>query len=568
MHHSGDPNDAPAPTVHLGADVFVPAGTEVRSPLAGTVESVGDDQLVIVCAIGGQRQRVRLAAVRSTLAAGDEVAAGEVVASVARSDGRMPSHVHIQLAAAPGLSGLGDGEYLGLWAELCPDPSSLVGVDVAAEPPPAPGERQARRELSVGRVQALYYARPPTMVRGWRHLLYDESARPYLDLVNNVAVVGHGHPRIAEAAARQLRLLNTNSRFLYDSISEYAERLVALLPPSLDSVHLVNSGSEAVELALSMARAVSGRSDVIAIEGAYHGWTAAAFELCTNPLDRPDWRDELSENVRVVDQPNPYRGEFGDDGRRYATAVEAACRASRGGIAAFVSEPLLGNQGGVTPATGYLAAAYEAVRRHGGLCIADEVQVSYGRTGSSFWAFEHEGVVPDIVCVAKAAGNGHPLGAVICRRELSDLFARRASFFSTPAGSPVSCAVGIAVLDALRDEGLQANAAAVGAQLRAALAQLAHRHELIGAVHGRGLYLGVELVRDRTSKEPAASEALAICERMRELGVVIQPTGDAANVLKVKPPLCFDAAAAELFVAALDRALGDAERMPVPPPRA
>jgi 4-aminobutyrate aminotransferase-like enzyme len=296
---------------------------------------------------------------------------------------------------------------------------------------------------------------------------------------------------------------------------------------------------------------------VIAIEGAYHGWTGGPLEVWTFPGDRPDWRTRISPHVHVVDQPDPYRGVHGPDADPYVASIRHAVSAAP--PAAFISEPLLGNQGGIIPPAGYLERAYELVRAAGGVCIADEVQTGYGRTGPQMWALAHERVVPDIVCVAKAAGNGFPLGAVICRRELADAFGRSLPFFSSAAGSPLSCAVGSAVIDALAREDLPGNAARIGAVLKAGIERLADEHELIGAVRGRGLYLGVDLVRDRATKEPAAGEALAVCERMRELGVIIQPTGDHGNLLKLKPPLCLDRPAAELIIDALDRALRELE---------
>jgi 4-aminobutyrate aminotransferase-like enzyme len=306
-----------------------------------------------------------------------------------------------------------------------------------------------------------------------------------------------------------------------------------------------------------MARAVTGREDVLAVEGAYHGWTAGPFELCTYPPDRPVWRGLLPPSVHVVAQPDPYRGAFGDDAVPYIASVSDACRAAteRGGPAAFISEPLLGNQGGIEPPAGYLAGAYAAVRAAGGLCIADEIQVGFGRTGSHRWGFEHEGVVPDIVTVAKAAGNGYPLGAVVCRPEIAEAFAEAAAFFSSPAGSPLSCAVGSAVIDVLLDEGLQQNALEVGAVLRDGFERLARDHPLIGAVQGRGLYMGVDLVLDRATKQPATGAARELCERVRDLGVILQPTGDRDNVLKLKPPLCLDAEGAGTIVAGVGRVL-------------
>jgi 4-aminobutyrate aminotransferase-like enzyme/Ser/Thr protein kinase RdoA (MazF antagonist) len=550
---AGDPGDVSPDTLHLGADLFAAAGTGVRAPLAGTVVLVAERELSLELAPG---RYLRLAGIESIAHAGGAVTAGAVVGYVAeRTDGG-PPHVHVQLTTAPGQPGLGDPRLRDAWLALCPDPSPLIGRDVAAAPPLDAAADAVRRGSVLAGAQELYYARPIEMIRGSRQYLYDAHGRPYLDMINNVAVIGHSHPRVAAAAARQFRLLNTNSRFLYDSMTEYAVRLVELLPAELNRIFLVNSGSEACDLALQLARVYTGRQDVVALQGAYHGWTSAAFELCTGP-DNPVWRQTKPPFVHVAAQPDPYRGAFGDDAAAYVGSVASASDAAgaSGGVAAFISEPLLGNQGAVQPPAGFLPGAYEVVRATGGVCIADEIQVGYGRTGETFWAFEHERVVPDIVAVAKSTGNGHPVGAVICRAEIADALGRRAAFFSSTGGGPVSCEVGLAVLDAIADEGLQDNAAHVGAALNASLIALADEHELIGAVHGRGLYQGVDLVLDRDTREPAAPQARWICERARELGVIVQPTGDHGNVLKVKPPLCINESDAELFVRALDRAL-------------
>jgi 4-aminobutyrate aminotransferase-like enzyme/Ser/Thr protein kinase RdoA (MazF antagonist) len=557
---AGRPADVVAATLHLGADVFAAAGTHVRAPLEGTVAAVAEGETTLALAGTHERRYLRLAGIEPIVDAGTLVPAGTIVGHVAeRTDGG-PTRIHVQLATVPGQPGLGDPRRRTEWLALCPDPSPLVGSDVAAPPPPDARRDLQRREAVVAGAQELYYAEPMEMVRGWRHYLYDSDGRPYLDAVNNVAAVGHAHPGIAAAAARQLRLLNTNSRFLYASIIAYAERLSALLPDGLDRVFLVNSGSEACDLALQLARVHTERQDVVALAGAYHGWTEAVFELCTSPGDNPGWRETKPDYVHVAEQPDPYRGRFGDDATAYARSVADACAAAvkrGGGVAAFISEPMLGNQGAVEPPAGYLRQAYAAIRAAGGICIADEIQVGLARTGETFWAFEHEDAVPDIVTVAKAAGNGHPVGAVICRREIADAFGRRSSFFSSPGGGAVSCEVGLAVLDAIANEGLQENAAVVGAQLKRDLEALAERHLAVGAVHGRGLYLGVDLVIDRRSKAPDRALARAVCERMRRLGVVVQPTGDAGNVLKVKPPLCLTVDDAAAFAAALDRGLAD-----------
>jgi 4-aminobutyrate aminotransferase-like enzyme len=442
------------------------------------------------------------------------------------------------------------------WAGICPDPSALTGLDVAAAAPPAADVRGLRSRV-LADAQRLYYRDPPQIVRGWRHHLYDRAARPYLDMVNNVAVLGHSHPAVVEAANRALRLLNTNSRFLYDSMPRFAERLVELLPAPLDRVFLVSTGSEANDLALRLARAYTGREAVIAVAGAYHGWTTATYAVGTSLFDNPAAAASPPSGLRVVPQANAYRGEHRFEGPDAAERYAGFVRDAAPGAAAFICEPVLGNAGGVIPPDGYLRQAFAHVRAAGGVCIADEVQVGYGRLGEWFWAFEQQDAVPDIVTIAKATGNGHPVGAVITTEEIAEALHREAGFFSSVGGSPLSCEIGIAVLDAIRDEGLQENAAVVGARLRGGLEQLAGRHELIGAVHGRGLYLGVELVRDRESREPATEEAYALCERMRELGVIVQPTGDHENVLKVKPPLCIDREGADLFVETLDRVLSD-----------
>jgi len=553
---AGSPGQgAPAP-LHLGVDLFFPAGHAVRAPLGGSVLAAAADELELAVELAGEEMVLRLAGLEPRVAVGDRVEPGDLLGALTAAAGPLPSHLHLQLALEPGLPGLARARDRALALALCPDPSAFLGIDAAAATEPDPNSIRRRRECTVAAAQGLYYEEPVEMVRGWRHLLYDADARPYVDAINNVALIGHSHPALAAAASRQLHLLNTNSRFLYDSMAAYAERLLELLPPQLDRVFFVNSGSEAVDLAMKLAREYTGGRDSLAIEGAYHGWTAGPFEICTNPADRPDWKGEPLPHLHVVEQPNPYRGRYGEEADPYLASVRDACRdaAAAGGLASFVIEPLLGNQGGVELPRGYLAEAFRAVREAGGVCIADEVQVGLGRIGPELWAFEHEGAVPDVVCIAKGAGNGFPLGAVICREEIAAALGE-GSFFSSPGGSSLSCAIGLAVLDVLRDEALPANAARVGAVLRAGVEELAGRHEAIGAVHGRGLYLGVDLVEDRAWKTPATALARRLCERMRELGVVIQPTGDAGNVLKLKPPLCLDQEGAETIVAALATAL-------------
>ncbi|WP_255305114.1 aminotransferase [Microbacterium sp. 3J1] len=468
-----------------------------------------------------------------------------------------------QNAAPLGGARLVEPAQVGAWRRLTADPAVLLGIRSLAQRDDAENEL-SRRERIFAEAQERYYEHPPQIERGWRHHLVDTTGRGYIDVVNNVAGLGHGHPRVADAAARQLRTLATNSRFLFRDLAEYSERLVALMPAGsgLDTVLLVNSGSEAVDLALRLAQAATGRRTVVALREAYHGWTMASDAVTTSAYDNPHALDSRPDWVHVADVPNSFRGTYrGDDSApRYLKDLEADLdRLSAEGrdAAALLCESVLGNAGGVLLPDGYLAGAYELVRARGGLCIADEVQVGFGRMGSTFWGFEQSGVVPDIVTIAKPMGNGFPIGGVITTRAIADALSTQGQFFSSAGGSTLSCRVGIAVLDAMIEDDLQRNALEIGARLADGLRELGQRHPLVGPVHGTGLYLGVELVRDRETREPAAAEAAAICERMRELGVIVLTTSERSNVLKIKPPLCLTAESADHVVAMLDRVLAE-----------
>ncbi|MCD2441397.1 aminotransferase class III-fold pyridoxal phosphate-dependent enzyme [Agromyces sp. SYSU K20354] len=459
-------------------------------------------------------------------------------------------------------------EYAAGWLAATEDPTELLGLRAGLETRPAsPGAPRptdaadliARRDATFAEVQEHYYDAPPRIERGWREHLVDTSGRAYLDMVNNVTPLGHGHPGLAEAVAGQLRRLNTNSRFNYGSVVEFSERLADLLPDPLDTVFLVNSGSEAVDLALRVAFAATGRRDIVSVAEAYHGWTLGSDAVSTSIADNPSALETRPDWVHVVEAPNSFRGRHrGAEARRYGPeAVDRIRELAAAGSppAAFIAETFYGNAGGIPLPDGYLDGIYRAVRETGGLAIADEVQAGYGRLGEWFWGFEQQGVVPDIVAVAKAMGNGYPLGAVITTREIATRFRTQGYFFSSTGGSPASSVAGLTVLDAYREQGLQRHAAEVGSALKSRLQALAARHSIIGAVHGLGLYLGVEFVRDRDTLEPATEETRAICDRLLELGVIMQPTGDHQNVLKTKPPLVIERASADFFVAMLDRVL-------------
>lgn len=481
---------------------------------------------------------------------------------------RMRARIRLEGTDAPRVPHLVRPEYASGWLALAADPAAAMGLGDAGLDTPLRGysategaELVARRDRAFAEVQEHYYDAPPRIERGWREHLVGTDGRVYLDMVNNVTPLGHGHPQLAAAVAKQLRTLNTNSRFNYGAVVEFSERLAALAPEPLDTVFLVNSGSEATDLAIRVAMAATGRRDMVSLLEAYHGWTYASDAVSTSTADNPNALATRPDWVHALDAPNPFRGiHRGADAARYAPEAAERIRelaASARPPAGFIAETFYGNAGGIPLPDGYLAEVYAAVREVGGLAIADEVQAGYGRLGHWFWGFEQQGVVPDVIAVAKAAGNGYPLGAVITTREIAARYRTQGYFFSSTGGSPASSVAGLTVLDAFRDERLQQNAAETGAYLKGRLEALAERHPLIGAVHGLGLYLGVEFVRDRATLEPATEETAAICDRLLTLGVIMQPTGDFQNVLKVKPPLVVTRESADFFVDMLDRVLAE-----------
>jgi 4-aminobutyrate aminotransferase-like enzyme/Ser/Thr protein kinase RdoA (MazF antagonist) len=429
--------------------------------------------------------------------------------------------------------------------------------DVFARPRPRREQLLRSRKELVGPSLGVSYQSPLHIVCGSRQYLYDADGRHYLDCVNNVAHVGHSHPRVVRAAAEQMELLNTNTRYLNELMVEYARRLTATLPEPLRVVYLVCSGSEANELALRLARAHTGREEVIVEDAAYHGNTTALIEISPYKFEGPGGRG-CAPYVHKVPMPDVYRGVYRDSdaGPRYACHVADAARVSRG-LAAFFCESAISCGGQIILPPGYLREAYAVVREVGGVCVADEVQTGFGRAGQYFWAFESQGVVPDIVTLGKPIGNGHPLGAVVTTPDIAKSFANGMEYFNTFGGNPVSCAVGLAVLDVIRDEELQENAREVGQYFIDALRKLGEKHRLIGDVRGIGLFIGVELVRDRRTLEPADTEASAIIERMKDRGVLLSTDGPLHNVLKIKPPIVFSKADTDLVVSELDAVLAE-----------
>ncbi|HEX6939021.1 MAG TPA: aminotransferase class III-fold pyridoxal phosphate-dependent enzyme [Longimicrobiales bacterium] len=569
-------------TVHLGVDLFVAPGTPVFAPLDGTVHALRDNAgrhdygptVILEHRTGagvpfytlyGHLTRDSLERLRP----GAFIAAGEQIGAVGAppENGNWAPHLHLQLVTDllghdgtfPGTARPGER---GVWLSLSPDPNLLLGLPegcTAPRPPDVAALLDARRRR-IGPSLSIAYRRPLHIVRGWRQHLYDQDGRAYLDAVNNVAHVGHSHPRVVEALRRQAAVLNTNTRYLHEAMLRYAERLTATLPEPLRVCFFVCSGSEANELALRLARAHTGRRDVIVVDAAYHGNTTSLIDISPYKFDGPGGAGPPPWVHRVV-LPDPYRGPYtgyGEEtGRRYAAHVREAVDAARerGGPAAFFCESLPGCGGQIVLPDGYLAEAYRHVREAGGVCVADEVQVGFGRVGTHFWGFEVQGVVPDIVTLGKPIGNGHPLGAVVTTPEIAASFANGMEYFNTFGGNPVSCAVGLAVLDVIEAEGLQQNAHRVGARLLRGLRERAGRHALVGDVRGLGLYIGIELVLDRDTREPAGDHAAYVAERMRDHGILLSTDGPGHHVLKIKPPLVFTEHDADRLVETLDRVL-------------
>ncbi|WP_337268127.1 aminotransferase [Oryzifoliimicrobium ureilyticus] len=539
----------------LHSDLCLPARTSIAAPFAGRI-SWNNQHLIL----NGDMLSLHLDGIETDLEGEAVVEAGQLLGAVSGEEGALGG-LRLQLCqpdlADPPL--FATSREAGAWTILCPSMKHLLGASAEAQQPDD-AQSLALRQAHFAAPQKHYYATPPQIERGWREYLFDVKGRAYLDMVNNVTILGHGHPYIAEVAAAQWQKLNTNSRFHYGLVAEFSARLASLAPEGLDTVFLVNSGSEANDLALRLAWAHTGARNMLCLLEAYHGWSVASDAISTSIADNPRALETRPAWVHAIACPNTYRGEF-----RGENAAEAYLQAARSkldlielsgaGLAGFICEAVYGSAGGLRLPAGYLAGIYQEVRARGGLCIADEVQVGYGRLGDHFWGFEEQGVRPDIITLAKCMGNGHPLGAVITTKEIAASLEREGYFFSSSGGSPVSCAVGMAVLDVMQADNLQENARQIGAHLRSRLEALAEKHPLLGAVHGMGLYLGAEFVRDAETLEPATHETALICERLLELGVIMQPTGDHLNILKIKPPLCISRDSADFFIDMLDMTL-------------
>ncbi len=565
---------------HLGLDLFMPAGTPVFTPLDAVVKSVEIETAPL--SYGGlialkhrpegcppfvtlwghmAHESVRALKPGQVLKAGDLVGhMGDI-----HENGGWTPHLHFQISTdteltATEMLGVGEAAFLDVWADLFPDASALAGV-------PAETFHQTgrtRAEIVSARKQTLLpnlsisYSEPIKFVRGDGVWLIDHRGRAYLDCFNNVCHLGHAHPDVVAAIARQAGLLNTNTRYLHDNIVEYAERLTATLPEGLSVASFACSGSEANSLMLRMARNHTGSSDALVLDWSYHGTTQELIDLSPYKYKRKGGKGK-PDHVFQADIPDSYRAPedwpLAEHGARFAESVaeqiEAMQKQGRR-PAFFLAESIPSVAGQVFFPEGYLKIVYAMVREAGGLCVADEVQVGFGRVGSHWWAFETQDVVPDIVTMGKPIGNGHPMSAVVTTHEVADSFNNGMEYFNTFGGNPVSCAAGLAVLDVIERDGLRRNALEVGNYLVDGFRAMQARFDVIGDVRGQGLFLGVELVLDRKTKEPATALAKKICDGARERGVLMGTEGPFDNVLKMRPPMIFSRANADHLLSVLE----------------
>lgn len=417
-----------------------------------------------------------------------------------------------------------------------------------------------RRARLLGPNVSTFYEEPVHLVRGQGVWVWDADGNRYLDCYNNVPHVGHCHPRVVEAITRQASTLNTHTRYLHEGILDYLDRLTATFDAPLSTAIMTCTGSEANDIALRMAEAVTGKRGFIATDHTYHGNTTAVAQLSRTNIPATG----VGSHIRHVPAPDSYRPLGGEAGMAHAHAFAAKVQqaieeleASGHGFAGVVFCPAFLNEGFPVLEPGWLDPVAEVVRRAGGLFIADEVQPGFGRNGERFWGHQRIGLRPDIVTMGKPMGNGHPVAGVVTSPEIMAAFRQSFRYFNTFGGNPVSCAAAMAVLDVIHDEGLQENARIVGAHARAGLARLAERHECIGDIRGHGLFFGAELVTDRATKAPASKFTTRVANEMRRRGILMNKLGVHYNTLKIRPPMPFSAENADLMLDTLDRVLTD-----------
>ena len=417
----------------------------------------------------------------------------------------------------------------------------------------------ARRKAALSASYRLFYRTPVHLVRGQGAYLWDANGKKYLDMYNNVASIGHAHPRVIEAVTRQMTDLNTHTRYLHEGVLSYAEDLLGTLPEQIDQIMFMCTGSEANDLAIRVARAHTAGSGIILSSEAYHGNT----ELTSRHSPALGGNQIVDPTSRLISPPDAFRQGLPDEaiGLWFAAEMQRTIdEMVNSGVpfAGFLADSVFSSDGVFAGSPGMLLPAIQVVHANGGLFIADEVQPGFGRMGDSFWGFDRHGIVPDIVTMGKPMGNGIPISGLAAKRSVLESFSLSVPYFNTYGGNPVSIAAAQAVLDVIREENLQERARLNGAALRAAIGTLLDKHEVIGDVRGAGQFTGLELVTDRDSRMPAGDLALTVIEEMRIRGVLTSVAGPGGNVLKLRPPLAFDTTDVDWLVSALDESITSA----------
>lgn len=579
-------------TIHLGIDLFLKPNSPIHAPLEGRIHSFQNNEgpldygptIILEHEINeGKLKFFTLYGHLSPESLNDIEEGmifkkGELLAKVGpfEHNGGWPPHLHFQiitdmLGKKGDFPGVISENQRTIWLSICPDPNLILKIPEESFPeePLTKDENLTLREQIIGRSLSIAYKKPLKIVRGYKQYLYDQVGRPYLDAINNVCHVGHCHPTVVKALQQQAAVLNTNTRYLHDNLVKYAQRLCATLPEPLSVCFFVNSGSEANELALRLARTHTKnhtkQRDLIVVDNAYHGNTGTLVDISPYKFDGPGGEGPPIY-VHKVTMPDLYRGKYKADdagaGKKYADDVRDTIQKIKNegkGVAAFICEPLMSVAGQIILPKNYLQEAFRYVREAGGVCIVDEVQVGFGRVGTHFWGFQTQNVVPDIVTMGKPMGNGHPLAAVVTTPEIANSFNTGMEWFNTFGGNPVSCAVGLAVLDVIEKEKLQENALIVGNYLKDRIKKLKDKHPIIGDVRGLGLFIGVELVLNRETLEPAPEQTYYVVERMKEHGILLSRDGPKKwpSTIKIKPPLVFTKENADFLVDTLDKVLAE-----------
>ncbi|MCP9768576.1 aminotransferase class III-fold pyridoxal phosphate-dependent enzyme [Lacihabitans sp. LS3-19] len=564
-------------TVHLGVDFWQKAGTSILAIEDGEVFGCFDNahpkdygptlilkhkkEGLVFYTLYGHLSRESL----KEKYIGKKIKKGEKIAEIGEEivNGGWAPHLHFQVI----LDMLGhETDFIGvstpsLWpvySSICPDPNAFFKIsELKQKESKTFAENLNFRKQHLGKSLSLSYEKPLNIVRGQGQFLIDDAGQKYLDTVNNVAHVGHEHPKVVEAGASQMALLNTNTRYLNDEILVFAEELLQTFPPELSVLHFVNSGSEANELAMRMAKAFSGQKDMLALEVGYHGNTQACIDVSSYKFNGKGGAG-CPEHTHIVPLPDAFRGIYRGKGAgsKYAKHVKDAIeniQSNGRNVAGFIAESIVSCGGQIDLPDGFLKEAYGYIRAAGGVCIADEVQVGFGRVGKAFWGFQLHGVMPDIVTMGKPIGNGHPLAAVVCTREVAEAFANGMEYFNTFGGNPVSCAIGRQVLATIKEEKMQENALEVGEYLKNSLNELQKEFPIFADIRGEGLFLGIELCDENLQPLPDQTNYLA--NRMKDFKILMSVDGPDHNVLKIKPPMCFSIADADYLLDCLGKVL-------------